>query len=66
MNQSAFSVGAVLYTPASDSEVAGRIIGGVWPCLTSICLCLEDAIRDSALAEAEASILVAHGVYEQA
>ena len=58
MNQNAFSVGAVLYTPASDSEVARRILSGVWPCLTSICLCLEDAIRDSALAEAEAQLVV--------
>jgi citrate lyase beta subunit len=57
MNPNAFSVGALLYTPASDSEVARRILSGVWPCLTSICLCLEDAIRDSALAEAEAQLV---------
>ena len=48
----------MLYTPASDSQVAGRILGGVWPCLTSVCLCLEDAVRDSALAEAEAQLAV--------
>ena len=57
MNPSAFSVGAVLYTPASNSQVARHILGGAWPCLTSICLCLEDAIRESALEEAEAQLV---------
>lgn len=66
MNPSAFSVGAVLYTPASDSEVARHILSGVWPCLTSICLCLEDAIRDSALAEAEAQLVVTLRALSQA
>lgn len=56
MNPNAFSVGAVLYCPASDGNVARHILGGAWPCLTSICLCLEDAIRESALDEAEARL----------
>ena len=56
MNPNAFSVGAVLYCPASDGAVARHILGGAWPCLQSICLCLEDAIRDSALDEAEARL----------
>ena len=56
MNPLAFSVGGLLYSPASNPDVARRVLSGAWPCLTSICLCLEDSILDAALPQAEAQL----------
>lgn len=53
LERAALSVGALLYTPASSATVASHILGGDWPCLTSVSLCLEDSIGDAALPEAE-------------
>lgn len=51
-----YSLGALLYTPASDPQVADRILTRRWPGLTAVSLCLEDAIRDSGLAQAEGQL----------
>ena len=56
MNRLAFSVGGLLYTPATNAGVAAHIRDGDWTGLSSICLCLEDSIQDSALDEAEARL----------
>ena len=48
-----YAVGGLLYTPATNENVAANIVSGVWPCLTSVALCLEDSIQDSALEYAE-------------
>ena len=57
MNQRAFSMGGLLYSPANNTDVAHHILAGDWPCLTSVCLCLEDSIRDCAVDEAEAQLV---------
>ena len=56
MNPLAYSVGGLLYSPASNPDIARHILGGSWPCLTSVCLCLEDSIQVSALPRAEAQL----------
>ena len=66
MNSHAYSVGPLLYSPAIDPDVARHILGGDWPCLTSICLCLEDAVRESAMAEAEAQLVKTLGALSRA
>ena len=48
-----YSLGALLYTPATRSSVAEHILEHTWPELTSVCLCLEDSILESALDRAE-------------
>ena len=49
----AYSLGGLLYTPAINDKIAEKILSGAYPCLTSIALCLEDAITDDTVAEAE-------------
>ena len=53
MNPLAFSVGGLLYSPANNATVAGHILRGDIAGLTSLCLCLEDAIKDAAHPHAE-------------
>ncbi|MCH5204532.1 MAG: HpcH/HpaI aldolase/citrate lyase family protein [Oscillospiraceae bacterium] len=48
-----YMVGGLLYTPATNTGVAEKIKNGRIPCLTSIALCLEDAVLDEALEYAE-------------
>ena len=48
-----YVLGALLYTPASNANIADRILCHYWPELTSISLCLEDAIQASGLQKAE-------------
>lgn len=48
-----YMVGGLLYMPAMQDNIAEKIQGEKIPCLTSIALCLEDAIQDNAVAEAE-------------
>lgn len=50
-NKLSLTVGGLLYTPATKSGIAEKIQS--YPCLTSMAFCLEDAISDSALKEAE-------------
>ena len=54
-----YRVGGLLYMPAFQKNIVPKIRDGSIPCLTSIAFCLEDAIRASALAAAEASL---HGI----
>ena len=53
MHPLAYSVGGLLYAPADNPHVAGHILRGDWPCLTALCLCLEDSVRDGGLAAAQ-------------
>lgn len=48
-----YKVGGLLYTPAINTGIAEKIKKGIFPCLTSIALCLEDAVLDEALEYAE-------------
>lgn len=48
-----YMLGALLYTPASDANIAERILCHHWPELTSVSLCLEDAIQTTGLKTAE-------------
>lgn len=51
-----YMVGGLLYSPAINVGLAEKIDNGCFPCLTSMAFCLEDSIRDEALAEAEAEL----------
>ena len=53
MERLALSVGGLLYSPASNKEIARHILNHDWPCQTAVSLCLEDSIQDSALQQAE-------------
>lgn len=48
-----YAVGGLLYTPATNTSIAGKIINNSIPFLTSIAFCLEDTINDDKLEEAE-------------
>ncbi len=51
----ALMVGGLLYAPAVKEGIAGKITD--FPCLTSMAFCLEDAICDDALENAEKTLL---------
>ncbi len=53
----AFQVGGVLYTPAVNEGVAEKILNHEYACLTSMAFCLEDAIMESALEQAEQTLV---------
>ena len=65
MNPLAFSVGGLLYSPANNTTVAGHILRGDIEGLTSLCLCLEDAIQDAALPRAEIELSNTLGALRQ-
>lgn len=48
-----YKVGGLLYTPAINAGITEKIKNGAFPCLTSLALCLEDAVRDNAVEQAE-------------
>ena len=48
-----FMVGGLLYTPANSEDLAEKLQTDAFKDLTSIAFCLEDAIHDDALEEAE-------------
>lgn len=48
-----YRVGGLLYTPATNTGITEKIKNAGIPCLTSIALCLEDAVMDGALEYAE-------------
>lgn len=48
-----YAIGALLYMPATNTKIAGKIIAKENPHLKSMVLCLEDSIGDSMVAEAE-------------
>lgn len=54
---SAYSIGALLYTPATSRSVAGKIISGCFDMPYSLCLCLEDAIHANAVLDAQNNII---------
>lgn len=47
----ALGVGGLLYAPAIREIAAGKLLS--YPCLTSMAFCLEDAVLDNALEDAE-------------
>jgi len=49
----AYALGALLYMPATRADVADSIIWGKWSHLIALVLCLEDAIGDRMVLEAE-------------
>ena len=51
------ALGAVLYTPAHRAGLADAILGGRFGGLTTMVLCLEDAVADDELAGAEAGCM---------
>lgn len=51
-----YRVGGLMYVPALKEDMAERLRDGAYPGLQSLCLCLEDAVQDSALPEAEAAL----------
>lgn len=55
-NELAYKVGGLLYTPASNADHIVKLIETNNQFLTSIALCLEDAIQDTYLKKAEEEI----------
>jgi len=49
----AYALGGLLYTPPYNPGLADKIADGALPGLTSLAFCLEDAILDEALPQAE-------------
>lgn len=56
MNELAYKVGALLYSPAINLALADKIEQGQLGKLTSMAFCLEDSIQDSALEQAEQTL----------
>ncbi len=54
---SGYSVGPLLYCPATNSTVADSIINGKFGTSFSLALCLEDTINDNGVEEAENTLL---------
>lgn len=52
-----YRLGGLLYTPALNRGVAEKLKRRAYPHLTSLAFCLEDSIRDSALPQAEETLL---------
>ena len=48
-----YRVGGLMYCPADNCTVADKIVENKIPCLTSLCLCLEDSVSDERLPLAE-------------
>ena len=48
-----YRVGGLLYTPALNKTIAGKLISGEIKALTSLVFCLEDSIMDDKLEDAE-------------
>lgn len=51
-----YAVGALLYTPATNPKIAGILLEGRIRGLTSLAICLEDAVGDSMLRAAAANL----------
>ena len=51
-----YQVGGLLYIPAIRPDIADKLNTEANPALTSVAICLEDSIQDSALAAAEANL----------
>ena len=48
-----YRIGGLLYMPALQENIAGKILAEKIPCLTAVAFCLEDAICDDAVTFAE-------------
>lgn len=57
MDISPYAVGALLYAPANQQNLARRVISGNIPSPYSLALCLEDSISDAAVPQAEEQVL---------
>ena len=51
-----YAVGALLYTPATNPKISGILLEGRIRGLTSLAICLEDAVGDSRLRDAAANL----------
>lgn len=51
-----YAVGALLYTPATNTKIAEKIVKKELPLLKSIALCLEDSIGDDMVKKAEKDV----------
>ena len=51
-----YRVGGLLYMPAYQENIVEKIRANKEKCLTAICFCLEDAIHDTAVADAECTL----------
>lgn len=61
-----YMVGGLLYVPAVNESAADKIIAGAYPQLTSVAFCLEDAVMDKALGQAERTLLKTLGKIQYA
>ncbi|MCI9121080.1 MAG: HpcH/HpaI aldolase/citrate lyase family protein [Oscillibacter sp.] len=52
-----YRLGGLLYTPALNHTAAGKIKSKAYPRLTAAAFCLEDSIQDSALPQAEQTLV---------
>ena len=52
-----YSVGALMYTPASNKKIADAVIGEKYGKQYSLALCLEDTIADDCVEEAEKQLV---------
>ena len=52
-----YSVGPLMYTPATREGLADKIESNAFGGITSLAICLEDAVGDGALSEAEHTLL---------
>ena len=51
-----YKIGGLLYMPAFQENIVEKIKNNSVDCLTSVAFCLEDSIRDEALADAEETL----------
>lgn len=51
-----YSLGATLYMPATKEDLSELIIGKKYPQISSLVICLEDAIKDKELEKAEETL----------
>lgn len=52
-----YALGATLYMPSTREKIAEEIINKKYPSLTSLVMCLEDAIGNNEIESAEKNIL---------
>jgi citrate lyase beta subunit len=52
-----YKVGALMYTPALNTKIGEKIVNRFFPELDSLCLCLEDAITDNGVRNAEDQLI---------
>ena len=61
----AYQVGALMYSPGTNSEIYDKLLSGIWGNCYSLALCLEDSIDDNALELGEQTVVETfHKIYE--